>query len=168
MGAPTWQRPKTYQHVNNQMIQRSCNHITIVESTIPNMNFVKYLCTKWTGASNSIKTSSLARMTFGRSCKKNGTTLRWKLHIIKWNQCPTNCTHCWRQKDNSPNTSPNSKQWYKMNNKQTTFLHMFCNVVQRGSCVLEHNNVKSIKSNATPQICIFTMWIRSPWKSMWG
>jgi hypothetical protein len=36
---------------------------------------------------------------------------------------------------------------------------MFCNVfnaIQRGSCVPEHNDVKSAKSNATPQIHVFT------------
>lgn len=35
---------------------------------------------------------------------------------------------------------------------------MFCNVIsviQWGSCVLEHNNVKNVKSNATPQIHVF-------------
>ena len=38
---------------------------------------------------------------------------------------------------------------------------MFCNVfnvIQRGSCVPEYNNVKSIKSNATPPIHIFIIY----------
>ena len=35
---------------------------------------------------------------------------------------------------------------------------MFCNVIRRGSCVPEHNNVRSAKSIATPQIQVFTIY----------
>ena len=44
---------------------------------------------------------------------------------------------------------------------------MFCNifkVIQQGSCIPEHNNVNSAKSNASPQIHVFTIycWLQSP------
>jgi hypothetical protein len=40
--------------------------------------------TKWIVASDSVKTFPPIKMTFGRSCKRNGTTLRWEPYKIWW------------------------------------------------------------------------------------
>ena len=42
------------------------------------------------------------------------------------------------------------------------------NVIQRSSCIPEHSNVQSAKTNATRQIHVLSftvdMWVQSPWK----
>lgn len=60
---------------------------------------------KWTGASDSVKSSPTSTKAFGRSCKRNGRTSRWKSYKRWWNQCATECMHCRRREEDTLNTS---------------------------------------------------------------
>ena len=102
----------------------------------------------------------LARIAFGRSCRRNGTILKWKSYKSWWLQCLAKCRYFWRRKNDTPNTSQVAKHWYKWTTNKlhfSIFLSNVFNVIQRGSRVLVHNNVQSAKSNATTQIPRFTI-----------
>ena len=69
------------KHINESTIKWFNDHM-ITELPCSPQSSTRILSntsrTKWIGASDSIKTSPLARMNFGRSCRRNETTLRWK------------------------------------------------------------------------------------------